>query len=158
QFANDRLDAAAAHADTSADRIDAAIARNDRDLGAATRISGDRTDLDDAVVDFRHLLREQFRHELRVRARQKNLWTARFLAHVINVGAYGLAVPEAFARQQFIPPQHGFGASKIDHDVAEFDAFDQTVDDFADAVLEFAILPLPFGIAHFLHDDLLGGL
>src|SRR5260370_16315636 len=39
QLADDRLDPAAAHPDAGADRIDAAVARDDRDLGAAARVA-----------------------------------------------------------------------------------------------------------------------
>ena len=42
QLADDRLDAAAAHADAGADRIDRAVVRDHRDLGAAAGIAGDR--------------------------------------------------------------------------------------------------------------------
>ncbi len=38
------LDAAAAHADAGADRIDGGIVGDDGDLGAAARIAGDRLD------------------------------------------------------------------------------------------------------------------
>ena len=84
QFVHHRLHARAAHADAGADRIDRGIARNHRDLGARARIAGDRLDLDDAVIDFRHFLREQLRHELRMRARKENLRTARLAAHVVD--------------------------------------------------------------------------
>ena len=43
-------------------------------------------------------------------------------------------------------------------DVAELDALDDAVDDLADAVLEFVVLALALGIAHLLHDHLLGVL
>ena len=158
QLADHRLNAAAAHADAGADRVDAAVAGDHRDLGAAAGIAGDRLDLDDAVVDFRHLLGEQLGHELRMGARQEDLRAARFLAHVVDVGAHAVAVAEALARDQFVAAQHRLGAAEIDHDVAEFDALDHAVDDLADAVLELLVLPLALGFAHLLDDDLLGGL
>src|SRR4029077_20548483 len=48
-------------------------ARDTRVLGGGAGVARHRLDLDDVVVDFRHFLREQFRHELRVRTRQENL-------------------------------------------------------------------------------------
>ena len=129
-----------------------------RDLGAAAGIARDRFDLDDAVIDLRHLLREQLGHELRVRARQEDLRAARLLAHVVDIGAHPLALAEALARQQFVAPQHRLGAAEIDDDIAELDPLDEAVDDLADAVLELGVLPLPLGVAHLLHDDLLRGL
>ena len=142
QLADHRLDAAAAHADAGADRIDAAVARDDRDLGAAAGVARDRLDLDDAVVDFRHLLREQLGHELRMGARQEDLRAARLLAHVVDIGAHPLALAEALARQQLVAAQHRLGAAEIDDDIAEFDALDEAVDDLADAVLELVELAL----------------
>jgi hypothetical protein len=49
-------------------------------------------------------------------------------------------------------------AAEVDDHVAVFDALDDAVDDLADAVLEFAVLPVALGLAHLLHDYLLGGL
>ena len=158
QFADDRLNAAAAHADAGADRVDAAVARDDGDLGAAAGIARHRLDLDDAVIDLRHFLREQFSHELRMRTRQENLRPARLLAHVVDIGAHPLALTEALARQELVAAQHRLGAPEIDDDVAELDPLDEAVDDLADAVLELVVLPLALGIAHLLHNDLLRGL
>ncbi len=79
QFGDNRLHARTTHTDAGADRIDAGIAADHGDLGARARIAGDRLDLDDAVIDFRHFLSEQLRHELRMGARQENLRAARFL-------------------------------------------------------------------------------
>ena len=132
--------------------------RDHGDLGAAAGIAGDGFDLDDAVVDFRHFLREQFRHELRMGARQENLRAARFLAHVVDIGAHAVALAETLARHQFVAAQHRLGAAEIDDDIAVFDALDDAVDDFADAILEFLVLALALGVAHLLDDDLLGGL
>src|SRR3712207_7763811 len=39
-------------------------AADNADLGAAARIAGSGLDFDDAVVDFRHFLREQLLHEV----------------------------------------------------------------------------------------------
>ncbi len=158
QFVDDRLDARAAHADAGADRIDRGIARDDRDLGARAGIARDRLHLDDAVVDFRHFLAEQLGHELRMGARQEDLRPALLAAHVIDIGADAIAGPEDFARDHLVAPDRRLAAAQIDDDIAIFDALDDAVDDLADAVLEFLILPVAFGLAHLLHDDLLGRL
>ena len=134
------------------------FARDDGDLGARARIAGDRLDLDDAVVDLRHFLREQLRHELRMGARQEDLRAALFAAHVVDVGADAIAVAEYFARDQLVAADDRLAAAEIDDDVAVFDALDDAVDDLADAVLVFLILPVALGLAHLLHDDLLGRL
>ena len=111
--------------------------------------------LDDAVVDFRHFLREQLGHELRMRARQENLRAARLAAHVVDVGADAVAVAEHFARQHLVAAHDRLAAAEIDDDVAVFDALDDAVDDVADAILVFLVLPVALGLAHLLHDHLL---
>src|SRR5262249_6084214 len=156
--ADHRLDAGAPHADAGADRIDAAVVRQHADLGAAARIARHRADLDDAVVDLGHLLGEQLGHELRVSTRQKYLRAAGLAAHVVDVGAYAVARPEGLARQQLVAAQDRLGAAEVDRDVAKLDALDQAVDDLAGAVLVLLELALTLGLAHALHDHLLGGL
>ena len=156
--ADHRLHPRAAHADAGTDRIDAGIVRQHCDLGARAGIARDRLDLDDAVVDFRHFLREQLGHELRMGAGEEDLRAARFLAHVHDVGANAVAGVEVLARDGLVALEQGLGPAQIHDHVAVFDALDEAVDDFADAVLVFFVLALAFGLAHFLHDHLLGGL
>src|SRR5439155_22377934 len=82
----------------------------------------------------------------------------RLLFDVVELGAHSLALAEALARQQFVAAQHRLGPAEIDDDIAELNPLDEAVDDLADAVLELAVLALALGVAHLLHDDLLGGL
>jgi hypothetical protein len=158
ELVHHRLHARTAHADAGADRIDRGIPRHHRDLGPRSGIARDRLHLNDAVVDFRHFLREQLGHELRVGARQENLRPALLAANVVDVGADTVAVAEHFARQHLVAPHDRFAAAEVDDDVAVFDPLDDAVDDVADAVLVFLVLPVAFGLAHLLHDDLLGRL
>src|SRR5208282_3524091 len=148
------LHARTAHADAGANRIDRGIARNHGDLGARAGVARHCLDLDDAVVNFRHFLREQFRHELRMRAGQENLRPALLAPDVVDIGTDAVAVAEYFARQHFVPPHDRFAAAEIDDHVAIFDALDDAVDDVADAILVFVVLPVAFGFAHLLHDHL----
>src|SRR5690606_27774219 len=154
QFADDGLNAGAAHADAGADRIDGSVTRDDRDLGAGTRIAGDRLDFDDAIVDFRHFHGEELRHEGRMGTRQENLRTALFAAHVVDIGANAVTVTERFTRDQFIAAYDGFATTEIDDHIAVFDALDCAIDDFANAILVFVILTVTLGFTHFLHDNL----
>ena len=91
-------------------------------------------------------------------ARQKDLRPARLLAHIINVSADPLPLPEAFARQQLVAAQHRLGAAEVDHDIAEFDTLNEPVDDLSDSILELEELPLTLGVSHLLDDNLLGRL
>ncbi len=158
QFVDDGLHAGAAHTDARADGIDRGILRDHGDLGARARIAGDRLDLDDAVVDFRHFLREQLGHELGPGARQEDLRPALLAAHVVDVGANAIAEAHVFARDHFIAADDAFGFAEVDDDVAVLGALHGAVDDLADAVLVFAELAVALGLAHLLHDDLLGVL
>src|SRR5689334_1771327 len=93
-----------------------------------------------------------------MRTREENLRAAWFAPHIVNIGANAVAVAEHLARQQFVAPYDGLAAAEIGHHVAVFDTLDDAVDDVADAVLVLGILPVALGLAHFLHDDLLGRL
>ena len=78
--------------------------------------------------------------------------------HVVDVGADTVAVADVLARDHLVAADDAFGAAEIDDDVAVFDALDRAVDDLADAVLVLAVLALALGLAHLLHDHLLGVL
>jgi hypothetical protein len=67
QLLDHRLDAAALHADAGADRVDVAIARRHRDLGAGAGLAGRGLDADDLLEDLRDLLLEQLLEQALVR-------------------------------------------------------------------------------------------
>ena len=158
QLLHHRLDAAAAHADAGADRVDRAVVGEHGDLGAAARVASDGLDLDDVVVDLRHFLGEQLGHELRMAARQEDLRAARLLADVEDVGAHPVVDAQALARNRLVAADHAFGALQVDGDVAVVDPLDHAGHDLADPVLEFLVLALALALAHALGDHLLGGL
>ena len=93
-----------------------------------------------------------------MRARQEDLRAALFAAHVVDVGADAVAILVVFARDQLVAADDRLATAEIDDDIAVFDTLDGAVDDLADAVLVFVILAVAFGLAHLLHDDLLGRL
>src|SRR5262249_839871 len=68
------------------------------------------------------------------------------------------AVAEHLTRQHLVAPYDRFAAAEIDHHVAVFHPFDDAVDDVADAVLVFFILPVALGFELLLHIHLLGRL
>ena len=158
QLVHHGLHAAAAHTDAGAHGVDGAILRHHRDLGAAARIAGHGFDLDDGVVNFWHLLREQLRHELRPCSRQENLRSAILAADVIDISPHAVAKLVVLARQRLVAANDRLRPAEVDHDVAVLGALDNAADDLADAVLVFLELALALGLAHFLHDDLLGVL
>ncbi len=62
------------------------------------------------------------------------------------------------ARDHLVAAYDTLAAAEIDDDVAVLDALDRAVDDLADAVLVLVVLAGALGVAHLLHDDLLGRL
>lgn len=91
-------------------------------------------------------------------AGEEDLRAAGLAADVEDIGADAVAVAEHFARQHLVAADDGLTAAEVDDHAAIFDALDDAVDDVADAVLEFLILPVALGLAHLLHDHLLGRL
>src|SRR5690606_24556087 len=158
QLVHHGLHAAAAHTDAGAHRVDGVVVGDDGDLRAAARVAGHGLDLDDAVVDLRHLHLEQFRHELRVGARQEDLRAAGFAPHVLDVAADAVADAIGLAADLLVPAQDALAPADVDDDVAVFLALDDPVDDAALAVLEFLELAVALGLAHLLQDHLLGAL
>src|ERR1700726_5130336 len=91
-------------------------------------------------------------------AGEENLRTALLAPNVVDVGANPVAVAEDFPRQHLVAPHDRFAAAEVDDDVAVFDAFDDAVDDVADAILVFVVLPVALGFAPLLHDPRRGRL
>src|SRR3546814_3048821 len=104
--------AAALHADARAYRIDAAVIADHADLRARTRVARGGLDLDDAVIDFGHFLREQLLHKVGVGAGQENLRAAVFAAHRQDQRADAVADAHQFARDLLVAADHAFGAAK----------------------------------------------
>ena len=115
QFVGDGLHARAAHADAGADRVDRRIPRNNSDFRTRAGVARDRLDLDDAVVDFRHFLREQLGQEAGMGAGEEDLRAPRLLPHVIDEGANAIAVAERFAWNHLVAAHYTFGAAQIHH-------------------------------------------
>ncbi len=151
-------DAAAAHADAGADRIDRTVLGTHRDLGAAARIAGNGNHLDHAIVDFGHFLAEEARHELGM-----GCATGRSAGRAVRGARHrhrrgpGRRL-EDFARQRLVAADDAFAAAQVDDDVAVLHPLDGAMHDFADAVLVVLVHALALGIAHLLHDHLLGVL
>src|ERR1051326_4973115 len=91
-------------------------------------------------------------------ARQENLRPAGFAPHVVDIGADAVAGAEALSRDHLVAAHHAFCLAEIDHHRAELHPLDDAVHDLADAILVFLVLALTLGVAHLLHDYLLGGL
>ena len=148
------LYARAAHTNAGPDRIDGAIVGEDRDFRAGAGVAGDADDLDNAFINFRHFLREELRHELRMSAGKEDLATARFFAHIHNIGADTVTTFDIFARKRLVTADDAFGAAEIYNDMAIFNALHDTIDNLADTVFKFEELTRAFSVAHLAHNDL----
>ena len=93
-----------------------------------------------------------------MRARQEDLRAACLRPDIVDVGAHPILVAERLARLHLVAAQDRLGATEIDQHVAVFDALDLADHDLADAVLVLVVLALALGLAHLLHDHLLGAL
>src|SRR5690606_6958000 len=154
-----RLHARAAHADAGADRVGTVVVRDHRDLGAVARVAGAGLDLDQALADLRHLELEQLDHELGRGAADEQLRAADLVAHVVEVAAHAVAGAQRVARDALVLGNEGLGvAAQVHVDVAALHALDDAGDQFADAVLPLVHDLRALGLAHALHDHLLGGL
>ena len=93
------------------------------------------------------------------RARERKICGPALLApHVVDVGADAVAEAHVLARDHLVAADDALGLLQIDDDVAVLHALDGAAGDLAHAVLELAELALALGLAHLLHDDLLGVL
>src|SRR5690606_15541037 len=113
QFLYYGLHAAALHADAGADRVDARIVADHADLGPAARVAGSGLDLDDAVVDFGHFLREQLAHEVGVRAGEENLRAAVIALDLHDQRANALADAGGFAGNLLVAADDALGAAEV---------------------------------------------
>src|SRR5262249_2037741 len=145
ELADDRLDARAAHADAGADRIDIALARVDRDLGAVACFPHRAANHHRAIVDFRHFLLEQLDEERRIRARQDDLRALGVLRHRLDDGADAIADRVVFCTRLLLTWDLRFDAADFGDDVAALEALDHRVDDLADPLAELTMDLLALG-------------
>src|SRR4029079_11601077 len=134
QFVRHRLHARTAHADARADRIGAAVVRDDGDLCAIARIARGPLDLDQALADFRHFEAEQLDHEFRRGARDEQLRTALLGADLVQGATDAVAGTARSARDRAVTRHVRFGvAAEVEIQAAALDALDYAGDQFADA-------------------------
>eukprot|EP00042_Codosiga_hollandica_P026762 m.128532 g.128532 ORF g.128532 m.128532 type:complete len:440 (-) comp52295_c0_seq7:483-1802(-) len=158
QLGRHAVDARTAHTDAGTDRVDAAVMADDGDLGAAAAVAGTALDLQQALLDFRHFLREEFLHELGRRARQHDLRAALGRVHAEDDGAHAITGTQVLFRDHLAALQAAFDATALDNDVALVQALHGTDEDLLAARHEVVQQLLALGVADLLQDDLLGGL
>src|SRR5512145_383697 len=158
QLADDRLDPGSLHADAGTDRIDVALAGDDCHLGPLPRLTHAAPDLDGAVVDLRDLHLEELHEEGRIGAADDDVGALGGLGDANDrdanpvAGLVGLGAALLLAREQRLGPP------EVDDAVTHLLAFDDPVDDLADASRVLGEDVVAFGLAHLLEDHLLGRL
>ncbi len=147
-----------AHTDTGANGINGAVIGNHSNLCARSGITSNSFNLNDAIVDFRHFHLEQFGHEFRRSARQENLRTARFAAHILDETANSIIGAIRFAANFFVAAQNAFATTNVYDNVAILFALHNTINNRACTIFEFFVLAIALGFANLLQDNLLCGL
>ena len=128
-------------------------------LARTPGIAGGRQDVDQALAHFRHFELEQFDQELRRGARQEQLRAARLGAHFLQVGLDAVLRAHRLARDHLLARDEAFGVgAEIHVHAVAVDALDDAADQRAGPVLVGIDHLRALGLAHLLHDDLLGGL
>src|SRR4051794_22376166 len=159
QLADDGLHARALHADASADRIDVALARHDRDLGALARLADGAANDDGAVVNLRHFHLEELDEEARIGAREDDLRPFRLRVDVDDDGFDAIALRVTLGARLLAARDDALGlAIEVDDHVAALEALDVTVFELAELADEFVVDLLALGLADLLIQDLLGRL
>ena len=159
QLGRDSLHTSTTHADTGTDWVDTTIVGLDGDLGAGARVTGGAHDFDHLFTDFRYFDAEQLFQEVRAGAADEQLGTTGFRTHGVEQTTNTVARTEGLARQHVVTEDHGLGiAAQIQDHVVTIALLDHTADDGAFLVLELVNDLGTLGFAHFLHDNLLGGL
>src|SRR5688500_178369 len=158
ELVDDRLHPEAALPDARAARVDAGLARADRDLGARSGLARDTDDLHLAVVDLRHLELEQTLDQVLVRAADHDLWPAQRAADLDDHDLAVLADEVALVRRLVGARQDRLGLAELHDRGARLEPADLTVDDVALAVGVLREHLLALGLAQGLLDHLLRGL
>ncbi len=158
QLLHHRLYAGALHPDARADRIDVRILGIDRHLGASAGLARALANLDDALVNFRHLLLEQLHQEVVRGAREHDRKSLLRQIDVQNQRADAIALAIALVGDLLLLGQDRLGAAEIDDHVLALEALHDSRNDFLLAILELVEHLFALGVANMLDEILLGRL
>ena len=126
---------------------------------ARERIPRGAHHFDQAFGDLRHLDAEQLDQHLRRSTRQDQLRAAVLGADFLEQRTNAGANPESLAGNDVFTGQQGLGVvTEVDDDAVTSDLLHRTGNDLADAVAIGLNDLSALGLAHLLHDDLLGSL
>ncbi len=127
ELGNDSLHPGSLQPHASTHRIDRLVPRVHGDLGPTADLSGDLLDLDDPLLDLRHLELEERGHEERVPSRKDEARTLRGLLDLAEHRADRIALPVTLPWVLILPRNDCLRVSRPvqhDHDLAAFDLLD----------------------------------
>src|SRR5208282_3363220 len=156
QFADDRLDTHALHADAGANRIHILIAALHGDLGALAGFARDGANHHGVVVDLRNFRLEQVRHQLRRGARDNHLRSLCGAVDLEQHHPHALTDRELFKARLFALGASCFRLAEIVDYVLAFNALHGRVENFLFAMRIFLEDGVTLGFTHLLEDDLFG--
>ena len=158
QLLNHSLNPRTPQPDTGADRIDRLVTAVDGDFGSATDFARNFLDVDDTLMDLRHLEVEERAHEDRGRPRQHQAGSLRSFFHLFEDTSDGVTLPETLARILFLPWNDGVGIGRPvehHHDLTSLDLLDFARQELAHPIAVLLPNPVAFVLADPLHDALL---
>jgi hypothetical protein len=95
-----------ASSEAGSDRVDAPVLGEHRDLRARPGIAGGGLDLEQPVLELRHLQLEQVHDELGGGAREHELRAAARAVHLPHVGAHAVPDAEVLLGNHLVARQH----------------------------------------------------
>ena len=158
ELIDDVADAAAAHADARAHRVDLGVDAGDGKLGAEAGLAAHGLDLDDALGHLGHLGLEKLADEVRVRTGQHDLDLAGGVADVEDQAANAVAGLELLAGNLLAAGHEALDAVHLDHEGAALVARGGAGDQLALALAELLEEAVALVLAELLDHHLLGGL
>ncbi|SVK47151.1 Uncharacterised protein [Acinetobacter baumannii] len=159
ELARHGLNARTAHTYAGADRIDALVVGFHCNFRTGAWIAGCRFNLDHFFADFRHFDAEQLFQHFRAGTADEQLRAAGFRTHSVQYAANAVARTEVFARQHVFTANHRFGVvAQIQRNAVTVHFLHHAGDDLTFVFTESVDHHRALGLAHFLHDNLLGGL
>ena len=154
QLIHDRLHAAPAVPHTGPDRIYILLLRHDRHLRASPRLSRLGLQLNDALVNLRHLQLEQLAQEPRVAARYEDPRDLRRALHFEDIDLQPLAHPIAVQRVLLRARKHRLHPTQVDEHGPAVAALHHPGHHIAVAIAELLIDDVALGLPDPLRHDL----
>ena len=158
EITDDGLNSRPLHSHTGPHGVDVLVARSHGNLGAFPRISGSSPDGHRAIVDLRNFHFKQLGQQGRVDAGNNDLRTSGGFLHLDDYDTDSVPHGEALQPRLLSPGESGLCRSQVDNHVGALGSLHQAGDHLSDSLAVFCKDALPFRLANFLQNHLLGRL